>query len=156
MSDFYFAYGSNLCVNQMVDRIGSIGHPNFPPQIVRLANHRLVFQEVESSGPAYANIVSPGPGVIGVIYKFSEADFERLDRFEDGYERRRVTVIDSQGIVIEAIAYFVRSDVGFREGRPSAEYLARIVDGARRHALPESYVEEIVVIAQMRLAQEDA
>ena len=156
MSDWYFAYGSNLCVKQMVDRIGSIGHPDFPPQIVRLADHRLVFQEVECGGPAYANIVSPGPGVIGVIYRFSEADFERLDRFEDGYERRRVTVIDSHGTVIEAIAYVVGADVKFREDRPTADYLARIVDGARRHALPESYVEEVVAIAQIRLAQEDA
>jgi len=154
MSDWYFAYGSNLCVHQMVQRIGSIGNPDHPPRAVRLPGYRLIFQEVESGGPAYANIVSPGPGVMGVIYRFSEDDFERLDRFEDGYERRSVSVIDPQGETFEAMAYFVESHCGLREARPTAEYLARIIDGARRHALPESYIAEILETSEIRLPRD--
>ncbi len=148
MCDWYFAYGSNLCVHQMVQRIGSTGLAEHPPRIVRLPDHRLLFQEVECGGPAYANIVSPGPGVMGVIYRFREADFERLDRFEGGYEKRRVNVIDIQGEAIEAIAYVVEARPGLRTGRPSADYSNRIVEGARRIGLPESYVDDIVAIAE--------
>jgi gamma-glutamylcyclotransferase len=148
MSQWYFAYGSNLFVPQMLHRIGSTGDVDHPPRVVRLPGHRLIFQEVESDGPAYANIVIPGPGVLGVIYRFSEADFERLDTFETGYVRHGVSVVDMQGEPIEAIAYLVESRPGLREARPSAEYLARIVDGARHHGLPESYVNCIVAIAE--------
>jgi len=148
MSHWYFAYGSNLHVQQMLQRIGSTGHGDHPPRPARLPVHRLIFQEVESGGPAYANIVCPGPGVLGVIYRLCEADFERLDEFETGYRRQGVSVIDMQGDPVEAIAYVVESRPDLREASPSPEYLARIVEGARHHGLPEPYVNGIVAIAE--------
>lgn len=148
MSHWYFAYGSNLHVHQMLQRIGSTSHGDHPPRPARLPVHRLIFQEVESGGPAYANIVCPGTGVLGVIYHLSETDFERLDAFETGYERQAVRVVDKQGEPVEAIAYVVESRPGLREASPSPEYLARIVEGARHHGLPESYVNGIVAIAE--------
>lgn len=148
MNEWYFAYGSNLSIRQMVQRIGSTGDADHPPRPVRLPDHRLIFQEVESGGPAYANIDRPGPDVLGVIYRLSEADFERMDAFETGYVRQRVRVIDTHGETIEAIAYVVEPSPWLREGRPGDEYLARIVDGARHHGLPEPYVQDIVTIAE--------
>ena len=33
------------------------------------------------------------------------------------------------------------------QAKPSAEYLDRIVNGARRHGLPEAYIHDVVAIA---------
>src|SRR5947208_4766736 len=94
---WYFAYGSNLWKEQMIARTGVIAHPQFPPRIVRLETYRLVFQSLESGGPAYANILTPGDGVLGVLYRCSPANLERLDRFEQGYDRQPIKVSPLQG-----------------------------------------------------------
>ena len=147
MDSWYFAYGSNLFAEQMIARTGSAGDPEHRPRIAHLADHRLVFQHLEHGGPAYANILSPGDGVIGVAYRCSEADLEKLDVFESGYERRPITVTDQQGEVLVAVVYIIRPAPSVGTGIPHAEYLERIVTGARQHGLPEHYISNIVAIA---------
>ena len=147
METWYFAYGSNLWMDQMIERTGAIGHPEHAPRIACLANHRLIFQHFEDERTAFANVVCPGDGVFGMVYRCSTADLDRLDRHEDGYERQAITVTDSQGEVLTAVAYVVKTTQAARTGRPSAEYLERIVAGARQHGLPEPYIGAIVAIA---------
>ncbi len=147
MESWYFAYGSNLWIDQMIARTGAIGHADHPPRIAHLADHRLVFQHLEPAGPAYANILCPGDGVLGVVYRCSAAELERLDRYEGGYDRQPVTVIDQQGEVLAATTYVVISRPAATFGRPGPEYLQRIVTGARQHGLPEEYIAQVIRIA---------
>lgn len=147
MGLWYFAYGSNLLKDQMMERTGAIGSVEHPPRIARLENHRLVFERLEDTGPAFANIRSPGDGVLGVVYRCSQAELERLDHFEQGYERQTIEVTDQQDEVLAAAAYIISPSQSAGFARPENEYLARIVAGARQHGLPESYVHQIIAIA---------
>ena len=147
MDSWYFAYGSNLWTDQMLARTGSIGDSAHKLRIARLANFRLVFRTLETGGPAYANILSPGDGVVGVVYRLSAAALATLDRYEGGYNRQSIQVTDEQGEVLTAIAYVMRPGPGVDFGQPSAEYLKRIVTGARQHSLPEQYMAEMIDIA---------
>lgn len=151
MDAWYFAYGSNLWTDQMIARTGSIGQPDEPPRVARLAGYRLVFQHFAPGEPAFANILEVGTreeaGVLGVVYRCSAEQLAKLDAFEHGYEHRAIEVVDLAGESLAAVAYIVRPADAVYIGRPSDEYLQRITTGARQHALPESYVAEIIAIA---------
>jgi gamma-glutamylcyclotransferase len=143
MNEWYFAYGSNLWIEQMAARTGPIGQGEDRPRVARLPDHRLVFNMQGEDGQVYANVDSPGPGVIGVIYRCSPAALDKLDSYERGYERRRVLVTDEGGVTLEAVAYVARANRVANGGKPSAEYLERVVRGARQHGLPEAYIRAI-------------
>ena len=144
MDSWYFAYGSNMCVEQLIRRIGRIGIPDSSPRIAQLAGHRLAFQHGVSGGAAYANILAPGDGVIGVAYRFSASDLEKLDRFEEDYDHGTIEVTDRNGEVLRAVAYFMTPGPNLKYGLPSSKYLRTIVTGARQHGLPEVYIENII------------
>lgn len=144
---WYFAYGSNLWIEQMVARTGPL--PSDPhPRIARLFGYRLAFNMRAGDGQMYANIVSPGECVLGVIYPAAAGVFEKLDAFEVGYDRERITVVDLAGNSIEAFVYRAKPAHVFDGSTPSAEYLRRILRGGRQHSLPEAYLHEIEVAAR--------
>lgn len=140
---WYFAYGSNLLAKQMIARVGGIGPTDRPPRIASLAGYRVTFQSLAEHEPAYANIVSPGAGVQGVIYFLTEEQLKILDGYEKGYERHIVQVIDLRGEEISATTYVMCDSPELQFGPPSAEYLARIVTGAKEHGLTDEYVASI-------------
>lgn len=69
-ADWYFAYGSNLWIEQMEDRTGPIAKGADQPRQARLSGYRLAFNVGGQRGQVYANIVpNPGDEVIGVVYR---------------------------------------------------------------------------------------
>jgi gamma-glutamylcyclotransferase (GGCT)/AIG2-like uncharacterized protein YtfP len=146
---YYFAYGSNLLLSQMLARTDSTELAKHSPRIARLANHRLVFQHLTGEELPYANIISPGDGVLGVVYGCSPADLNILDQYEPGYDRQPVRVNLENGEAIAAMAYIMIPAQTGGTGSPSPEYLARIVTGAREQGLPEQYIDAVVGLANM-------
>ena len=151
---WYFAYGSNLLIEQMIARTGESCHGGHRPRFARLADHRLVFQRLTPAGTAFANIVSPGDGVLGVVYSCSPAALDRLDDYERGYTRQLIRVTDHRGEVLEALAYVMTATMAASLGRPSDDYLKKIVDGARQHGLPEQYIGNVVATASVGFSPE--
>ena len=147
MNQWYFAYGSNLLSEQMVARTGPIRTGDEQPRIARLPNYHLAFNMRGDDGQFYANIVTPGNGVIGVAYRCGPEVLEKLDRCERGYERQELEVFDDRGVELRAVAYIGRPEQVTAEGRPSAAYLQKIVIGAREHGLPEEYIRALEAIA---------
>jgi len=151
MECWYFAYGSNLCVKQLAARIGAMDRYQRAPRIVRLADYRLTFGPTEVGGEWYANIATPGDGVLGVVYWCDAGQLDRLDLHEDGYDRLPISVTDQLGEVLPAVAYVMRSfaaaAIGTSLGKPTVAYLQSIVSGARRHGLPETYISQITALA---------
>jgi gamma-glutamylcyclotransferase len=141
--DWYFAYGSNLCAEQMLRRTGPIGEGEDSPRVARLLGYRLVFNMKGDNGLMYANIVQPGDEVIGVLYHCSLAALASLDAYEEGYQRRQVLVTLEGGTTREALAYVARPERTATGGGPSPEYLGIIIRGAKRHGLPEAYIRWI-------------
>ena len=147
MDAWYFAYGSNLLKQQMLKRVRTIGPITHPPQVVRLEQYRLVFQHLKEGGPAYANILAGGEGVTGVVYRLTEAEFQKMDSYELGYVRKSVTVTNGDAARMDAVAYVMQGGDSLKMGLPSEEYLTRIVTGANEHSLQKGYVSRLVEIA---------
>jgi gamma-glutamylcyclotransferase len=146
--EWYFAYGSNLCVEQMVRRTGPLDEKENRAPIARLPGYRLAFNMQGDDGHVYANIMQPGDGVIGVLYHCGAAALASLDVYEEGYDRRQVLVTLENGATRQVMAYIARPECTTNAGAPSAEYLGIILRGARRHGLPEAYVAAIEGQAQ--------
>lgn len=147
-ASWYFAYGSNLLAEQIVRRTGPLGTGDWSPRIARLAGYRLTFQHLTADGPAYANIlVRRGSEVRGALYRCAAAGLDVLDRYERGYDRQIVRVVDAAGETLEAMAYVMQPGPAVRDGKPSGVYLDKIITGARQHGLPEGYIAEILASA---------
>jgi gamma-glutamylcyclotransferase len=147
VSERYFAYGSNLWLEQMAERTGPLRQGAEGPRRARLANYRLIFNMQAEDGRVFANIESPGTGVLGVIYCCSAKTLQMLDRFEQGYERRQVQVELEDGSELTAFTYIAAAAPRKNLPGPSAEYLQKILRGARQHGLPEAYIREIEAAA---------
>lgn len=134
-TSLYFAYGSNLAATRMAERVRSAR----PAGIACLDGHRVVCNKLGADGSAKANLEAHDGGrVWGVLYELPEADFAILDRFEGGYERIRLQVTRGDGSSADAVSY--QSDRHCEDQVPFDWYLALMVEGARAHGLPESYV----------------
>ena len=147
MAFTYFAYGSNLDLEQMRRRCPAhrvVGNAS-------LAGHRLRFQgEGEDWGCPVATIVPDPAGTVwGVVFDLTAEDFRVLDDYEGCrgdddptslYVRREYEVRFDDGRAVTAIAYLMRERP---EGMPSKKYLAAITRGARSHGLPADYIERL-------------
>jgi len=126
----YFAYGMLLNKSQML-KICPGARAKF--QAV-LPNYRLTFsgwsRELKSST---ANIIPfRGERVMGGIWEISEADLQKLDRFEDypiTYDHVNVLVLNDLEQATRALAYIKRRLAEF--AKPSPEHLAIIRQGYR-------------------------
>ena len=128
----YFAYGSNLCVDQMAARCPGARDPRpaVLPDHDWLINERGVATIEQSDGGA----------VHGVLWHLTDADLEILDRAEgvpSRYRRDRLTVQTPEG---DASAW-VYIDHRNQPGKPREGYLERIISGALHHGLPGNWVE---------------
>ena len=131
-SHTYFAYGSNLCVQQMARRCpGAVN-----PRPAKLADHDWL---INQRGVA---TVEPfdGSEVHGVVWQVTDRDLATLDSAEGvpvRYRRDRLIVHTDDGPA-EAWVYI---DHRVDPGAPRPGYLERIVDGAVHHDLPFRWIE---------------
>ena len=128
----YFAYGSNLCVQQMALRCPDAVNP----RPATLTDHDWLINE---RGVA---TVEPfdGSQVHGVVWELSDHDLATLDSAEGvpvRYRRDRLTVHTDDGPA-EAWVYI---DHRVDPGPPRPGYLERIIDGALHHGLPQRWVD---------------
>jgi len=146
MPAYYFAYGSNMNLELMKERCGSIWKV---VGIGYVEGYELVFDGYSSfwSG-AVANIVkNPKERVWGVVYEFSSEDEIRrcLDRYEGApmvYDLQDLEVfIPEKGVKILAKAY-VRKELKER-GKPSKKYLETLIKGAEENGLPKEWMAHL-------------
>lgn len=124
---YYFAYSSNLNQKQMKERC-----PDSKPLFTAvLPNYKLIFTGWSRQWRGgVASIKSyRGERVRGAIYEVTEACLQRLDRYEIGYNRLKVTVFGEDDEPIEAIIYVKTGQL--EDAAPSKEYLAVIQQGLR-------------------------
>ena len=129
----YFAYGSNMDVQQMAVRC--------PDAVVLgtacLQGHRFL---INTHGVATV-VPSPGRAVHGVLWEISKADEASLDHYEGvaaGFYCKvitRVRLDDGNGK--DALIYVARDD---KPGRARPGYLERVLDAAMKHRLPADHI----------------
>ena len=130
-NELYFAYGSNLCAQQMAQRCTGAADPR--PAV--LADHDWLINErgVATLEP------SSGSAVHGVVWTITDEDLSVLDRAEgvpDRYRRYRFTVHTAAG----SVPAWVYIDHRAEPGPPRQGYLERVIDGAVHHGLPDSWI----------------
>jgi len=135
----YFAYGSNLDVQQMQHRCAETVRLVAPGC---LRGYTLVFNAYSSSwGGGVADVVvAPQREVWGLVYDISPAGLEHLDVYE-GYPHlytRFQGTIDTSGSVLSAVwIYTVVHKQEFIP--PSQAYLSILQRAARCFDFPEAY-----------------
>lgn len=128
----YFAYGSNLCVQQMAARCPDAG--DALPAV--LCDHDWLINE---RGVATVEPLAGGE-VHGVLWWLSDYDLARLDSAEGvpvRYRRDRLTVRTDGG----PAPAWVYIDPRVTAGPPRPGYLPRIIDGAVQHGLPQRWID---------------
>ena len=141
---WYFAYGSNLSIPQMLGRAGEWQ----TSRKAILKGWKLLFN-VNSKrwGRGTANIVKtkdPNDIVHGVIYLIKKEKLCVLSTYE-GVLPKDITV-RSEGKDVEAKTYIFRKDK--KPTDPSKAYLETIIDGLRQHGYDENVVKQIYKAAK--------
>ncbi len=142
--EHYFAYGSNLCLEQMKDRCPdaeTVGR-------ALLKGFCLAFPR--RSGGWQGGVAGVVPAaddtVEGALYRISAGDLKNLDEYEgmaEGHYRRgTVTVQLAAGEALEALTYFAQPE-GDGDFRPSTKYMQTILQGARDHGFSEAYIRRL-------------
>ena len=126
----YFAYGSNINLNQMAYRCpdASVMGP------VTLENYELLFRR-----GGFATVMPCEGGTVhGLLWSLTpdcERSLDRYEGFPRFYDKRMVTVRDGEGRSLSVMVYIM--DERFREPMlPSSTYYNGILDGYQRNGLP--------------------
>jgi len=140
----YFAYGSNMNEAQLKKRC---------PASHFLCRATLPGQRFVITSRGYASVrKSPTGTAHGLLIALTEPDERELDRCEhvsEGmYRRATMDVVTEFGYAVPALIYIDDID---GEGPPAAGYLERILEGARRHALPADAIAAIEGWAKLRV-----
>ena len=126
----YFAYGSNINLDQMAYRCpdASVVGP------VTLENYELLFRGsgVATIGPKEGSTVH---GLLWSITLGCERSLDRYEGYPRFYDKRMVTVRDSEGRSLSVMAYIM--DERFREPMlPTTTYYNGILEGYRQNDMP--------------------
>lgn len=130
----YFAYGSNISINRMVNerKINYISR-----ELAILENYKLVFNKISKKNNklGFANIIeSDGDFVEGVLYELNYNDLNIIDKFEGAntnpkhYYQKIITVINNN-IPVQAITYIANPLMLNNDIKPNKQYLNYILDG---------------------------
>lgn len=138
----YFAYGSNLDVEQMTERC-----PGSRPRVAaRLTGHRLDFTHLSRRwGGGAADILPASDGTVwGALYDIDPDHVTILGRFEGGYDPIRVEVAERDGAKRRALTYTVRA-----KGRyaPTSRYVQKMLRWGAHWGLPEEWLRQVRAIA---------
>jgi gamma-glutamylcyclotransferase len=138
----YFAYGSNMHDARLRRRLKTI----IPVEAVCLEKFELTFDKRGRDGSAKCTIESTEHArVFGVLFRLPEALLARIDAIE-GADYARISVypfgLDS-GRIYRAHCYRARSKAILDGLLPFDWYRSFVVDGARMHGLPETYVSKL-------------
>jgi hypothetical protein len=164
---WYFSFGSNMSPATLAAR----GVTPLESRKACVCDHRLVFNHrgIHGLEPVFANIrPHKGSTVHGVAHRMLPADMLKLDIFEgEGrvYERRTFparTTEDGSFVQVHAYTSYEHSMVSDEERSqfpeyylPSVRYMERLIDGARTHQLPQSFVDELTNQATFVLPKRD-
>ena len=141
---YYFAYGSNMNQDQMLERCPSA----IPLTRGLLSGYRLVYDGWSvNRNCSVANIVPDAGSIVwGGIYALEIKGMELLNKFEGypvNYQQQEVSVRGDNGKSYLASVYLRIGQLG---GVPSEEYVQIIKTGAEKFNLPSDYIDRYIVM----------
>lgn len=141
MRKLYFAYGSNINLEQMSYRC--------PEATVEgpcvLENYELLFRG-NGRGNGVATIApKKGSTVHGLLWRISPGDERNLDFYEGFpqlYEKQPVFVKTSNGINLTVMAYVMTRETERWPTAPSPNYYLGILEGFQQNGLPQQALKQ--------------
>ena len=148
MALVYFAYGSNMCESRLKS-------PNRAPSadckaVAQLSAYALRWHKKSNDGSGKADAWHTGNNqdvIWGVLFAMSDGDKVQLDKAEKGYHEVQITVRQTDGSDCQALTYVANSGEVDDSLKPYTWYKRLVVEGARQHQLPPSYVASIDAMA---------
>lgn len=135
----YFAYGSNMSRGPMTERCPTARQAGR----AILRGYRVV---IMANG--YASVMpAAGEDVHGILWEIGPRDLAALDDYEDvagGLYRKAMLPVLQDGKTVEALVYLGCEK---RQGHPSADYIALVIEAARDCGLPEDYIARLARFA---------
>ena len=149
----YFAYGSNMNLNQMAFRCPDAE----VVESIRLEGYRLAFR-TNGGGNGVANHSARKKEAMWTASsgRISERDEQHLDHYEGFpflYGKEPVTVTNQDGVRREIMAYTMNSPYKDKPAMPSVSYLEGILNGCRQNGIDTQTVIEAVRCTQQELPQ---
>lgn len=145
---WYFAYGSNLNIGQMITRIGEW----VVSKRAVLGGHKLVFNVPSKRwGGLAANIIRTGNAndrVYGVVYRILREKLDVLTHYEGVPPLD--TEVEADNVRVTAKAYVFNTTR--KPGTPPDAYLNVMLTGLRQHDYPEEVIEAVKKIASYHAA----
>jgi hypothetical protein len=144
----YFAYGSNMDIMQMHERIGAVPQPTQ----AKLVGYKLVFDKYASTrNCGAANIVHTNvtdDEVEGLVYELTEKQLAQMDLYEgiyakspNRYQKHQVTLHPG----VKAISYIAYADIarlGCTEHKPNWAYLSHLLSA--KDFLSSTYYQKLL------------
>lgn len=138
----YFAYGSNMCRQRLEARLGPCAYVT----IAWTDGFALRFHKDGRDGSGKCDAYRtgrPADRVFGVIFDVDAGRKPILDRIEgEGYQSTEIALQSPQG-ELRAWTYLARRHACRAGSLPFHWYKSLVLEGARQHRLPESYVRLI-------------
>lgn len=148
----YFAYGSNMDMEQMRERCPSARFVG----IATLRSYRLAFtRKSRKRQCGAADVLSDKSRVVwGAVFEIDDREIVRLDRSEghvlgrreNAYnrEQRQVFLDDKDDQQLAAMIYIAEREMN--PPPPNMEYKSQILAAARDWGLPSEYIRELEAI----------
>jgi len=139
---YYFAYGSNMNLEQMKKRCSNARFL----ERAYLEGYKFVYDGYSKCRDcAVANIVKDEGGIVwGGLFGVTDDDIENLDKYE-GYPhiycKEVLEVKDDEGNNYKAIVYLRKPQ---QAGKPNKEYRQIVLKGAKDCNLPEKYINDFI------------
>jgi len=128
----YFAYGSNMCPQQMAVRC---------PGGQALGQAELRDWQFLINARTYATIEDrPSAVTHGVLWSLTPGHIATLDNYEsvaEGMYTKTSLIVQKTGEPVEALVYI---DPVYELGQPRPDYLQTILNGAAHFGLPPGYI----------------
>ena len=146
----YFAYGSNMSLKRLEERVGKVECLGQ----AKLKDYCLKFHKIGQDGSGKCNILSIHDSryqgsdeqvVYGVIYRITKEQKRILDKYEDlgrGYEILDIRV-DQKNMQIVAFAYKAISSMIDETILPHGWYKDYVYEGALENNFPNEYINQI-------------
>ena len=136
---WYFAYGSNLNIGQMMNRVGEWS----VSKRAVIKGYKLKFN-VRSPrwGGLTANVVrtdNPNDKVYGVLYRILREKLNVLSTYEGTTPTD--TPVEADGVNLQAKVYIFETPRV--SGKPPEAYLDVMLTGLSQHGYPEAVIEEV-------------
>ena len=143
----YFAYGSNMSLNRLQNRVPSAKRLG----TFELSGYRLRFNKLgqDDSGKCNAHYTgNTEHRVIGAVFEMHENDRVHLDVAEglgEVYEAKSVSVSNTSGQTVDTLVYLALN-ASDNDISPFSWYKKHVMVGAQESNLPANYINEIEAV----------